>query len=183
LKESRLIHIEELTRWAQKDDKGNKKTLYLKQIIGRNDVIMRVDEQSRLEILRNYEDRWPLLSLRKSLWKVQIYINLFCLTIISHKLFETICITVILLNSFTLALEDPLAVGTTQTDEVIENLYNGAYTIEMVLKIVGLGFIFNKGAYLRDPWNMLDFFIVMSSYVTIAQDVIAIQQNGGTKPI
>lgn len=44
----------------------------------------------------------------------------------------------------------------------------------MVLKILGLGFLFNKGAYLTDPWNILDFTIVMSSYLTIIQDVIAI---------
>lgn len=81
---------------------------------------MRVEEQSRLEILKNYEDRWPLLSLRKSAWKVQIYINLFCLTIIQHKAFETITITIIMLNSLTLAIEDPLAVGTTQWEEIQE---------------------------------------------------------------
>lgn len=51
----------------------------------------------------------------------------------------------------------------------------------MILKILGLGFIFNKGAYLRDPWNILDFTIVMSAYLTITQDTLAIIQNGGVK--
>jgi hypothetical protein len=37
--------------------------------------------------------------------------------------------------------------------------------MEMVLKILGLGFVFNKGAYLRDPWNILDFVIVMTGYL------------------
>ncbi len=41
------------------------------------------------------------------------------------------------------------------------------YSIEMSLKIVGMGFAFNKGAYIRDPWNILDFVIVMSGYLTI----------------
>jgi len=35
----------------------------------------------------------------------------------------------------------------------------------MVLKILALGFIWNKGSYLRDSWNILDFIIVMSGYV------------------
>jgi len=35
----------------------------------------------------------------------------------------------------------------------------------MVLKILALGFILNKGSYLRDSWNILDFIIVMSGYV------------------
>ena len=37
----------------------------------------------------------------------------------------------------------------------------------MVLKILGMGFIFNKGAYLRDSFNILDFFIVMSAYFSM----------------
>ena len=37
----------------------------------------------------------------------------------------------------------------------------------MVLKIVGLGFVFEKHSYLRDPWNIIDFLIVASSWVTM----------------
>jgi hypothetical protein len=37
----------------------------------------------------------------------------------------------------------------------------------MVLKIIGLGFILNRGAYLRDPWNMLDFIIVLTAYIPL----------------
>jgi hypothetical protein len=51
---------------------------------------------------------------------------------------------------------------------MVENVFLALYTFEMVMKILGLGFVFNKGAYLRDPWNMLDFTIVMSAYLTIA---------------
>jgi hypothetical protein len=36
----------------------------------------------------------------------------------------------------------------------------------MIIKIVALGFLFNKGAYLRDPWNVLDFIIVGSAWLT-----------------
>lgn len=39
----------------------------------------------------------------------------------------------------------------------------------MVLKILGMGFIFNKGAYLRDYFNILDFFIVVSAYLAMMQ--------------
>ena len=35
----------------------------------------------------------------------------------------------------------------------------------MLLKIMGMGFVFNKGAYLRDAWNILDFVIVTSGYL------------------
>jgi hypothetical protein len=37
----------------------------------------------------------------------------------------------------------------------------------MILKIMGLGFYFDKDAYIKDSWNILDFVIVMSGYVTL----------------
>ncbi len=42
------------------------------------------------------------------------------------------------------------------------------YTIEMSLKILGMGFLFNKKSYLRDRWNILDFIIVSTSLLTYA---------------
>jgi hypothetical protein len=66
-----------------------------------------VTEQSRLEKLQNYEDRWPCLNLRKSGLKIRIYINMLAKTIILQPIFENITITVILLNSVTLAVENP----------------------------------------------------------------------------
>lgn len=39
----------------------------------------------------------------------------------------------------------------------------------MLLKIMGMGFIFGKDAYLRDSWNVLDFVIVITSYIPILQ--------------
>lgn len=41
------------------------------------------------------------------------------------------------------------------------------YITEMLLKIIALGFIFNRGAYLRDLWNVLDFFVVIASLSSI----------------
>jgi len=37
----------------------------------------------------------------------------------------------------------------------------------MLIKIVALGFVFSKKAYLRDPWNVLDFIIVSTSLLPI----------------
>jgi hypothetical protein len=37
----------------------------------------------------------------------------------------------------------------------------------MIVKIVSLGFLLNKGAYLRDAWNILDFVIIASGYMSM----------------
>ena len=39
------------------------------------------------------------------------------------------------------------------------------YTIEMLGKIIGLGFIMHEHAYLKDGWNWLDFIVVMMGWV------------------
>ena len=48
----------------------------------------------------------------------------------------------------------------------------------MVLKIIAKGLIFGKGTYLRDYWNILDFVIVMSAYLTLLQSLV-----GGTEEV
>ena len=41
------------------------------------------------------------------------------------------------------------------------------YTVEMFIKIFSLGFILNNDSYLRDSWNALDFFIIISGWISI----------------
>ena len=37
----------------------------------------------------------------------------------------------------------------------------------MLLKIVSRGFVLHSYAYLRDPWNWLDFIVVALAYVEL----------------
>lgn len=43
-----------------------------------------------------------------------------------------------------------------------------AFTIEMSLKLIAIGFVMDEGSYLLDPWNKLDGFIVVSGLLDIA---------------
>ena len=129
---------------------------------------MKVADLDRLELLVNYEDRWPCLNPRKSVMKVRALIVLACEKIIKHPLFEATSITIIMLNCVTLAMEDPTQKEETQADLIWEYTFQGLYTIEMLFKIFGLGLFWNKGSYLRDAFNILDFVIIMSAYLTIA---------------
>jgi hypothetical protein len=40
------------------------------------------------------------------------------------------------------------------------------FTIEMVLKIIALGFAFKPHSYMRDAWNMLDFCVVIMGWIS-----------------
>jgi hypothetical protein len=42
-----------------------------------------------------------------------------------------------------------------------------AFTLEMLVKIVSLGFAAHAGAYLRSGWNVLDFLVVLVSWLSI----------------
>jgi hypothetical protein len=33
--------------------------------------------------------------------------------------------------------------------------------VEALLRIISLGFVMHRGAYLRDTWNIIDFFVVL----------------------
>ena len=39
--------------------------------------------------------------------------------------------------------------------------------MEMIFKIIARGFIFDKLTYLRDPWNWLDFSVVVLGWVML----------------
>jgi len=87
--------------------------------------------------------------------------------VMMHSLFESISISVIVVNSLFLAMDDPLR-DPSETPYFMllaDDIFQYLYTIEMVVKILSLGFIMNNGSYLRDAWNILDFVIIASGYL------------------
>lgn len=98
----------------------------------------------------------------------------FCKALVSSPVFETVSLGIIIFNSITLAIEEPSSEENNSADGETwqsyfstENFFIGAYTLEMALKIIGTGLIFNQGAYLRSSWNILDGTIVLSSYFSL----------------
>eukprot|EP00039_Didymoeca_costata_P023887 m.8605 g.8605 ORF g.8605 m.8605 type:complete len:2172 (+) comp3929_c0_seq1:301-6816(+) len=84
----------------------------------------------------------------------------------SSRLFENVILFVILLNCIVLAATDP----TEEENPVLEGLeymFLAIFSIEMLLKIIARGFVRYPHTYLRDPWNILDFVIVLSGYIDI----------------
>lgn len=96
--------------------------------------------------------------------------------IIQWKWFERFILFVIFLNSLSLAIVDysassvdpstwePSAALSSRNKFVdsLEVYFIVVFTVESFLKIIGMGFVLDEGCYLRDPWNWLDFTVVMS---------------------
>lgn len=54
----------------------------------------------------------------------------------------------------------------TDSQEQIEYVFLGVFTVEMLLKILAFGFVWDEGTYLRQGWwNRLDFLIVLTAWV------------------
>ena len=51
-----------------------------------------------------------------------------------------------------------------------DTFFTVAYCLEMVLKILALGFVFNPTSYLRNNWNILDFIIVVTGLISQFDD-------------
>ncbi|XP_077535891.1 calcium voltage-gated channel subunit cacophony isoform X5 [Haemaphysalis longicornis] len=76
----------------------------------------------------------------------------------------------IIANCIVLALEEHLPKGDrtplAQKLEKTEPYFLGIFCVEALLKIVALGFILHRGAYLRNIWNIMDFVVVVTGFVT-----------------
>lgn len=127
---------------------------------------MQIAEKSDLEKIEVYHDRYPFLGLRRAVKRFLIRCHLISAAIISSPAFDNISVSVILVNSVVMAIEDPYQ-EPGPTLVVIDYIFTGLYTLEMLLKIMGLGFFLDRGSYLRDGWNVLDFIIVITSYIPL----------------
>ncbi|EFO87529.1 hypothetical protein CRE_17745, partial [Caenorhabditis remanei] len=106
-------------------------------------------------------------------------IRKLCISIVEWKPFEFLILFMICANCIALAIYQPYPAQDSDykntaldfcqrypTDliifqETIEYVFIVVFTIECVLKIVAMGFLFHPSAYLRNAWNILDFIIVV----------------------
>ena len=120
----------------------------------------------KLEVIDLYQDKFPFLEFRKSLLVIVYSISELSLRIVKSRFFEVIVILVIMMNTIVLAFEDPNS-NINQNFEGIELFFILFYTVECFMKILAFGFIFSKESYLRDKWNVLDFVIIVTAWVSM----------------
>ncbi|RWS17360.1 sodium channel protein para-like protein [Dinothrombium tinctorium] len=78
-----------------------------------------------------------------------------------HPWFSFFVIVTILVNCSIMTLPS------NKTIEKTEIIFTTIYTFESCLKIIARGFIINQFTYLRDPWNWLDFAVIVLAYMTM----------------
>jgi hypothetical protein len=97
-------------------------------------------------------------------------------SLLQHAYFENFIYHLIALNSVTLALDEPTQNPNgydNKTLDMVVAIISGIFIFEALCKIIVLGFVLGKGTYLRDPWNILDFSIVMVSVLNWTLDSLS----------
>ena len=87
-----------------------------------------------------------------------------------HHYFENFIMLLIALSSIKLAMESYFVDSDKESTIVkvsaeLDYVFNYLFNLECVLKVIALGFAMDDGSYLRDSWNKLDFFIVVTSNI------------------
>merc|ERR1711871_889690 len=90
------------------------------------------------------------------------------------KVFEAIIMTLIIVSSIMLIVDNPQV--DPESDKIVfvgylDNCFTVLFTIEALIKIIAMGFFFNNqtlkerkvDAYMRSAWNVLDIIVVAAS--------------------
>ena len=93
-----------------------------------------------------------------------------------NKWFDNTILFLIFTSSVMLAIDTPL-IDPNSTEaklyRIIDLIHTILFTIEMLIKIIGMGFFTNSlndkqvPPYVKSTWNCLDFFVVMASQLEL----------------
>lgn len=91
-----------------------------------------------------------------------------CLILVSYKWFDNLVLAIVMLNSISLACDDPTGHEIERQDvvNIFESVFLGLFTVELILKVIALGCDTQTG-YLSSGWNRLDAVIVGLGYLEL----------------
>jgi hypothetical protein len=99
----------------------------------------------------------------------------FCRDLIAKPQFDQVIIAAIIVSSICLALDSPRLdpeSDLAHTLQTMDLFFTGLFFGEMMAKVIASGFLFTKDAYLKSPWNQLDFCIVIISLTLLLAESI-----------
>ena len=76
-------------------------------------------------------------------------------------------------NCICLAIEDPSLEEPDPVIETLDRIFLVIFSIEMVLKIIAMGFVMEAHSYLRDPWNIVSCLLVAFTVLSVKLLVFA----------
>jgi voltage-dependent calcium channel L type alpha-1D len=125
--------------------------------------------------------RWPV-DYSLYLFPASGAFRRFCYAVVKHPWFDQTILFLIAFSSILLAVDEPRistcsalpaadplnCIGLATFLYIADFALTILFSLEMLLKIVALGFALHPNSYLRSGWNVLDGFIVVVSVVSLA---------------
>ncbi|NWH53416.1 SCN5A protein, partial [Fregata magnificens] len=99
----------------------------------------------------------PFHPIRRAAIKILVLFSL----IHRFTLFSMFIMCTILTNCVFMAQSE-----TPSWNKYVEYTFTGIYTFESLIKILARGFCMTEFTFLRDPWNWLDFSVIVMAYIT-----------------
>eukprot|EP00756_Hemistasia_phaeocysticola_P003243 Hpha_TRINITY_DN12141_c0_g1::TRINITY_DN12141_c0_g1_i1::g.81700::m.81700 len=126
-------------------------------------------EYTRIPVEADINLRAPALCFDKD-----TCVRKFCVKVTDTQAFDAVVLTLIAINTVTMvfSIDGKLTFA--------DSVFLGLFTVEMVLKIGARGFASHRGAYLRSGWNVMDFIIVCSGYLTLLLGLVGAEASNLT---
>ena len=142
-----------------------------------DDISQRIKREGMLNIMRvNVTQRKRIVKAVPMVQKSSLFIlsptNRFrrlCHQIVNVRYFDWFIMLIIIVSSLTLACEDVVNKDshTNHVLQYFDYFFTFVFGVEVILKVIDLGLIVHKGAYLRSYWNILDAFVFACNLASI----------------
>ena len=120
--------------------------------------ILRKEEQAR-----RFFDYSCCMEERKKINKGLVYMRFWCRLLVDNPIFDYLSLLVIIGNTILILISDPT--DSNNIGNLSDNYFLYFYTVECVLKIIAFRFWSAEDAYIKDYWNILDFFVVVVGWI------------------
>ncbi|NXQ83353.1 SCN5A protein, partial [Nyctibius grandis] len=122
-------------------------------------------EDSKIFIVLNKQKTIFRFTATRALWILSPFhpIRRTAIKILVHSLFTLFIMCTIITNCVFMALTESSKASSSPSWNKFT--FTGIYTFESLIKILSRGFCLNEFTFLRDPWNWLDFSVIIMAYV------------------
>ena len=102
-------------------------------------------------------------------------LRIFCVYVMLEKWFDRVIFLAICCNALTIAADDSENSNENSVFWILEIIFNSIFSLEFLIKIICLGGLGEKSGYFRDPWNRLDFTVLIFGWLPFLLDGFGVE--------
>lgn len=109
-----------------------------------------------------------------------------CEAIVTSHTFDAFIVVSIVASSAALGVDSPRLGSESDLKAFLshcDRTFIGIFTVECVLKVVHFGLVLGPKAYMKNGWNLLDFFIVAVSWISLIPELSALRTLRVLRPL